>query len=116
MKEEAGVMKPPKTPNMYMYVFDSCTCISSIYSTCTRSLHYHYFCTHVYMYIYVHVYTTELFFTGADADMSYADNEKDQMTALDTLAAYHVQQARREKSREKRKDLFAQVRVHYRVL
>ena len=113
MNEKAWVMKPPKTPNMYnMYVFDSC--ISSIYSTCTCTctwtLHYHYFCIHV------HVYTTELFFTGADADMSYADNEKDQMTALDTLAAYHVQQARREKSREKRKDLFAQVRVHYRVL
>ena len=44
-----------------------------------------------------------------DSDMSYADSEKDQMTALDTLAAYHVQQARQEKNREKRKDFFAQV-------
>ena len=41
--------------------------------------------------------------------MSYADSEKDQMVALDTLAAYHVQQARHEKNREKRKDFFAQV-------
>ena len=48
----------------------------------------------------------------SDADMSYADREKDQMTVLDTLAAYHVQQARREKSREKKKELFAQVRGH----
>ena len=44
--------------------------------------------------------------------MSYADSEKDQMTVLDTLAAYHVQQVRREKSREKKKELFAQVRGH----
>ena len=44
-----------------------------------------------------------------DSDMSYGDSEKDQMTALDTLAAYHVQQARQEKNREKRKDFFAQV-------
>ena len=43
--------------------------------------------------------------------MSYADSEKDQMTVLDTLAAYHIQQARREKSREK-EELFSQVRGH----
>ena len=34
------------------------------------------------------------------------------MTVLDTLAAYHIQQARREKSREKKKEFFAQVRGH----
>ena len=44
-----------------------------------------------------------------ESDTSYADSEKDQMAALDTLAAYHVQQARQEKNREKRKDFFAQV-------
>lgn len=44
--------------------------------------------------------------------MSYTDSEKDQMMALDTLAAYHVQQARSEKNREKRKDFFAQVSIH----
>lgn len=41
--------------------------------------------------------------------MSYSDSEKDQMMALDTLAASYVQQARQEKNREKRKDYFAQV-------
>ncbi len=44
-----------------------------------------------------------------DADTSYSDNEKDQMSALDTLAAYYVQQARKEKDKELRKDFFAQV-------
>ena len=39
-----------------------------------------------------------------------ADHEKDQMVALDTLAAYYVQQARKEKDKELRKDYFAQVR------
>lgn len=48
-------------------------------------------------------------FFNEDSDMSYAESEKDQMMALDTLAAYHVQQARQEKNREKRKDFFAQV-------
>ena len=47
----------------------------------------------------------------ADSDMNYPDSEKDQMMALDTLAAYHVQQARSEKNREKRKDYFAQVSI-----
>ena len=45
-----------------------------------------------------------------DADMSYPDHEKDQMAALDTLATYYVQLARREKNKETRKDYFAQVR------
>ena len=44
-----------------------------------------------------------------DADMSYPDHEKDQMTSLDTLATYYVQLARKEKSKETRKDYFAQV-------
>lgn len=47
-----------------------------------------------------------------DSDMSYPDSEKDQMMALDTLAAYYVQQARQEKRREKRKDYFTQVSVY----
>ena len=45
-----------------------------------------------------------------DADISYPDHEKDQMTALDTLATYYVQLARKEKNKETRKDYFAQVR------
>ena len=43
------------------------------------------------------------------ADTSYRDFEKDQMTALDSLAAYHVQVARNEKSKEQRKEHFAKV-------
>jgi RNA polymerase-associated protein CTR9 len=35
------------------------------------------------------------------------------MMALDTLAAYYVQQARQEKRREKRKDYFTQATVLY---
>ena len=38
-----------------------------------------------------------------DADVSYKDDEKDQMAALDTLAAHYVQLARKEKQKEKRK-------------
>ena len=34
------------------------------------------------------------------------------MAAFDTLAAYYVQQARKEKEKEKRKDYFAQVCPH----
>ena len=44
-----------------------------------------------------------------DADIGYVDHERDQMAALDTLAAYYVQQARREKSKEHKKESFAQV-------
>ena len=46
----------------------------------------------------------------SDADISYPDHEKDQMAAFDTLAAYYVQQARKEKDKELRKDYFTQVR------
>ena len=49
-------------------------------------------------------------FPVTDADISYPDHEKDQMTALDTLATYYVQLARKEKNKESRKDYFAQVR------
>ena len=51
----------------------------------------------------------ELF--SVDADIHYQDHEKDQMAAFDTLAAYYVQQARKEKEKELRKDYFAQVRL-----
>ncbi|PIK33570.1 putative RNA polymerase-associated protein CTR9-like isoform X2 [Apostichopus japonicus] len=43
-----------------------------------------------------------------DANLDYPGNEKDQMTALDTLAAYYVQQARKEKTRIPRKSSFTQ--------
>lgn len=46
-----------------------------------------------------------------EADIGYPDHEKDQMVALDTLAAHYVQQARKEKSKDLRKEYFAQVSV-----
>ncbi|XP_071957066.1 RNA polymerase-associated protein CTR9 homolog [Antedon mediterranea] len=48
-----------------------------------------------------------------DANCSYAGSDKDQMTALDTLAAYYVQQARKEKNKERKKDLFTQATLLY---
>ena len=45
----------------------------------------------------------------SDADISYPGCDRDQMAALDTLAAYYVQQARTEKNKELRKEYFAQV-------
>ncbi|XP_071509624.1 RNA polymerase-associated protein CTR9 homolog [Diadema antillarum] len=49
----------------------------------------------------------------ADANLDYIGNEKDQMTALDTLAAYYVQQARKEKNKDSKKDLFTQATLLY---
>lgn len=44
-----------------------------------------------------------------DANVSYKDCEKDQMRALDTLAAYYVQLANQEKNKDKKKELFQKV-------
>ncbi|XP_055546539.1 RNA polymerase-associated protein CTR9 homolog [Wyeomyia smithii] len=41
-----------------------------------------------------------------DANISYRDFEKDQMRAYDMLAAYYVQEANREKSKDKKRELF----------
>ncbi|XP_006885655.1 PREDICTED: RNA polymerase-associated protein CTR9 homolog [Elephantulus edwardii] len=41
------------------------------------------------------------------------DHEKDQMTCLDTLAAYYVQQARKEKNKDSKKDLITQATLLY---
>ncbi|XP_033646150.1 RNA polymerase-associated protein CTR9 homolog [Asterias rubens] len=49
----------------------------------------------------------------SDANLDYPGNEKDQMTALDTLAAYYVQQARKEKNKDSKKDLFTQATLLY---
>ncbi|PIK55019.1 putative RNA polymerase-associated protein CTR9-like isoform X2 [Apostichopus japonicus] len=48
-----------------------------------------------------------------DANLDYPGNEKDQMTALDTLAAYYVQQARKEKNKDTKKELFTQATLLY---
>jgi RNA polymerase-associated protein CTR9 len=49
----------------------------------------------------------------ADADISYNDHEKDQMAALDTLAAYYVQRARHEKTKELRAEYFSKATLLY---
>uniref|UniRef100_A0A5F4WFY6 CTR9 homolog, Paf1/RNA polymerase II complex component n=1 Tax=Callithrix jacchus TaxID=9483 RepID=A0A5F4WFY6_CALJA len=48
-----------------------------------------------------------------DGNLDYRDHEKDQMTCLDTLAAYYVQQARREKNKDNKKDLITQATLLY---
>ncbi|KAK9747222.1 Tetratricopeptide repeat [Popillia japonica] len=48
-----------------------------------------------------------------DANVVYRDYEKDQMRALDMLAAYYVQQANREKNKDKKRDLFTKATLLY---
>lgn len=45
----------------------------------------------------------------ADANRNYRDSEKGQMVCLDTLAAFYVQQARKERNKETKKELFTKV-------
>ncbi|KAF6205513.1 hypothetical protein GE061_019686 [Apolygus lucorum] len=42
-----------------------------------------------------------------DANIDYRDYEKDQMRTLDMLAAYYVQQANREKNKDRKRELFS---------
>ena len=46
--------------------------------------------------------------TFLESNRKYRDSEKDQMACLDTLAAFYVQQARKEKNKETKKELFTQ--------
>ncbi|KAL5007726.1 hypothetical protein ScPMuIL_016532 [Solemya velum] len=48
-----------------------------------------------------------------DAGLDYPNSEKDQMRALDTLAAYYVQCAHREKNKDKKRELFTQATLQY---
>ncbi|XP_070619280.1 RNA polymerase-associated protein CTR9 homolog [Erythrolamprus reginae] len=48
-----------------------------------------------------------------DGNLDYRDHEKDQMTCLDTLAAYYVQQARREKNKDNKKEFITQATLLY---
>lgn len=48
-----------------------------------------------------------------EANISYRDFERDQMRCLDTLAAYYVQQANKEKDREKKRELFTKATLLY---
>lgn len=48
-----------------------------------------------------------------DANLDYESFEKDQMRALDTLAAYYVTQAHREKNKDQKRELFTQATLLY---
>lgn len=48
-----------------------------------------------------------------EANCSYRGQEKDQMKALDTLAAYYVQRAHAEKNKDRKRELFTQATLLY---
>lgn len=48
-----------------------------------------------------------------DANYNYANFEKDQMRALDTLAAYYVKKAHAEKNKDRKRELFTQATLLY---
>ncbi len=48
-----------------------------------------------------------------DASLGYNNFDKDQMLALDTLAAYYVQKAHKEKNKDVKKELFQQATLLY---
>lgn len=48
-----------------------------------------------------------------DANVDFRDFEKDQMRALDMLAAYYVQEANREKNKDKKRELFTKATLLY---
>ncbi|KAJ9588645.1 hypothetical protein L9F63_018058, partial [Diploptera punctata] len=48
-----------------------------------------------------------------DANVDYREYEKDQMRALDMLAAYYVQEANREKNKDKKRELFTKATLLY---
>ena len=52
-----------------------------------------------------------MLYLSTDANRNYRDSEKGQMVCLDTLAAFYVQQARKERNKETKKELFT--KVHY---
>jgi len=49
----------------------------------------------------------------SDANLNYKDPEKDQMKALDILAAYYVQQANQEKDKVKKRELCRKATLLY---
>lgn len=49
----------------------------------------------------------------AEASVGYQGYEQDQMAAYDSLAAYYVQQAHKEKNKERKRELFTQATLLY---
>lgn len=50
---------------------------------------------------------------GPDASLDYARSEEDQMRQLDTLAAYYVQRANKEKKSDRKRELFTKATLLY---
>ena len=50
----------------------------------------------------------------SEGNINYKNSDKDRMVCLDTLAAYYVQEAKKEKNKEKKKELFTQVHLRHR--
>lgn len=48
-----------------------------------------------------------------EANIDYPNMEVDQMAALDKLSAYYVQQANKEKDRERKRELFTKATLLY---
>ena len=44
-----------------------------------------------------------------EANLVYKDSDKDQMKAIDTLAAHYVQLANKEKNKDKKREMFTKV-------
>ena len=50
---------------------------------------------------------------SARADIDYEGYDRDQMRAYDTLAAYYVQEANKEKNKDKKRELFTKATLLY---
>ncbi|XP_046910876.1 RNA polymerase-associated protein Ctr9 [Dermatophagoides farinae] len=52
-------------------------------------------------------------YSRTEASLSYKDYERDQMKALDTLAAYYVAKGNKEKNRDRKRELYTKATVLY---
>ncbi|OWF42945.1 RNA polymerase-associated protein CTR9-like [Mizuhopecten yessoensis] len=62
---------------------------------------------------YVEDFVKILDASRTDAGLDYPNFERDQMRALDTLAAFYVQKAHKEKNKDKKRELFTQATLLY---
>ena len=46
---------------------------------------------------------------SSEGNINYTNSDRDRMICLDTLAAYYVQEAKKEKNKEKKKEMFTKV-------
>ncbi|XP_067654573.1 RNA polymerase-associated protein CTR9 homolog isoform X2 [Haliotis asinina] len=66
-----------------------------------------------YKQTYVEDFVKILEASRTDASLDYHNFERDQMRALDTLAAYYVQMAHREKNKDDKRELFTKATLLY---